>query len=334
MRPIPASPRTVGEDEMGLKVKALAAMLALSPWSLAMADAIDGRRGPSEIVASAKEDDWRYVDPAQLMILELEEGQVVIELSARFAQGHVAQMKALAKAGFYDGLSFYRVIEGFVAQGGDVFEARDLPAGAVGGLTAEFDETLDDSAFAAIHTLSVHRNAEGTGNSGYARATGVIDGFPVGMELNGASHKFWLLHCTGAVAMARDTARDTGGTEIYITLQPQRYLDRNLTVFGRVIDGMTHVQALTRQAPPEAETDPLGDVIKRAWMADAPPEGETAPQYRVMKNDTPLFDEYVESRRNRPEAFFYYRPDYVDVCQLPIPVERVISSEANDGEGK
>ncbi|MEL7491981.1 MAG: peptidylprolyl isomerase, partial [Pseudomonadota bacterium] len=94
----------------------------------------------------------------------------------------------------------------------------------------------------------------------------------------------------------------------------------NLTVFGRVIDGMEHVQALKRQPPPEEEGDPLGETIVRAWMGDAPPEGEDAPTWQVFRTDTALFAEYVESRRNRPEAFFYYRPDHVDVCQLTIPV--------------
>ncbi len=319
---------------MGLLYKTLVAVLAVSACSSALADALEGRRSSAEIVAGASEDDWRVVDPAQMMIFELDHGQIVVELSERFAQGHVAQMKALAKGGFYDGLSFYRVIEGFVAQGGDVFEKRDLPDGAVRGLEAEFEEMPDENVFASVHTLSTHQHDEGASKNGYARSTGIIDGFPVGMELEGEPRKAWLLHCTGAVAMARDTARNTGGTEFYITLQPQRYLDRNLTVFGRVIDGMTHVQALTRQAPPEAEGDPIGDTIRRVWMGDAPPEGQTAPSYRVFKSDTSLFDEYIESRRNRPEEFFYYRPDYVDVCQLPIPVERSALAGVSDGEGK
>jgi peptidylprolyl isomerase len=58
-------------------------------------------------------------------------------------------------------------------------------------------------------------------------------------------------------------------------------------------------------------------------MADAPPEGVVAPRYRALRSDTPLFEEYVESRRNRPEEFFYFRPDHVDVCQLPLQTEKI-----------
>ena len=156
------------------------------------------------------------------------------------------------------------------------------------------------------------------------------DGFPFGTTL--PAFNSWPLHCTGAFAFGRENDPDTASTEFYITLQPQRYLDRNMTVFGRVIDGMEHVQALTRQAPPETEDDPLGDVILRAWMGDTPPEGEETPGWQVFRTDTEIFAEYVESRRNRPEAFFIYRPNHVDVCQLPIPVRTAPMAQAPEPE--
>jgi len=223
------------------------------------------------------------------------------------------QMKTLVKSGFYDGLSFYRVIDGFVAQGGDVFETRELPEGTTRELRAEFSLAYTD-LFELPSVVKDH----------YSEKVIFIDGVPVGLEntskIDGVRREMWLLHCTGAMAMARDTPKDTGGTEFYITLQPQRYLDRNLTVFGKVIDGMQHLQALTRQAPPETEEDPLGETIIRAWMGDQLPEGEVAPAWQVLRTETQPFAEYVESRRNRPEAFFYHRPDHIDVCQLSIPV--------------
>ena len=282
----------------------------------AFADALEGKRAPAEIIESAAANDWRDVDPAQVMVIDLERGRVTIELSDVFAQGHVAQMKTLAKAGFYNGLSFYRVIDGFVAQGGDPFETKELPDGAIKGLKAEFDIA------AAASEVEKGELADFTlgENDGYANSVGWRRGFALGRQKINGESRYHLLHCTGAIAMARDIEKDTGGTEFYITLQPQRYLDRNLTVFGRVIDGMEHVQALKRQPPPEEEGDPLGETIVRAWMGDAPPEGEDAPTWQVFRTNTALFAEYVESRRNRPEAFFYYRPDHVDVCQLTIPV--------------
>ena len=108
----------------------LLGVIALFPGA-ASAQALEGKRAPSEIVASAPDDQWRTVDPAQIVVMELEHGRITIELSDVFAPNLVAQMKTLVKAGYYDGLSFYRVIEGFVAQGGDPFGTRELPEGAV-----------------------------------------------------------------------------------------------------------------------------------------------------------------------------------------------------------
>ncbi|MEL7492311.1 MAG: peptidylprolyl isomerase, partial [Pseudomonadota bacterium] len=188
----------------------------------AFADALEGKRAPAEIIESAAANDWRDVDPAQVMVIDLERGRVTIELSDVFAQAHVAQMKTLAKAGFYNGLSFYRVIDGFVAQGGDPFETKELPDGAIKGLKAEFDIA------AAASEVEKGELADFTlgENDGYANSVGWRRGFALGRQKINGESRYHLLHCTGAIAMARDIEKDTGGTEFYITLQPQRYLDR------------------------------------------------------------------------------------------------------------
>ena len=296
-------------------------LMSLAP-GIAFADAIEGKRGPGEIVAAATENDWREISPSQILVMELARGDIVIELSDTFAKAHVAQMKTLAKAGFYDGLSFYRVIDGFVAQGGDVSEQKPLPDGASSALTAAFDEPLKQLPD-RTYAFSDSDDQPVTSADSYADLVGVLDGFPVGFDMSVKPMKGWLLHCAGAVAFGRTNERDSASTEFYITLQPQRYLDRNLTVFGRVISGMEHVQAIKRQPPPQTETDPTGEEILRVWMADAPPADVEAPRFRTLRTDTPLFEEYVASRRNRPEEFFYFRPDHVDICQLPIQTEKI-----------
>lgn len=324
----------------------------------ALADALEGKKSSAEILTNAGLDQWRDIDPAQLMIIELERGQVTIELSDIFAPNHVAQMKKLVTSGFYDGLSFYRVIDGFVAQGGDVFEKRELPIGAKRGLKAEFDfktRTIDSLPIRqkgwqefsvepckTEHCLFPLGRILTKGRDGYAFDAGYIDGFPVGLQEISPDTKgsnidpknnestYSLIHCTGMMAMARDTEKDTGGTEFYITLQPQRYLDRNLTVFGKVIDGMEHLQALKRQPAPSEEGQPLGDIIVRAFMGDQISTDTSAPQWQTLRTDTQTFLDYVNSRRNRPEAFFYHRADYVDVCQLPIPVRKKSSADKTE----
>ena len=158
---------------------------------------------------------------------------------------------------------------------------------------------------------------------GYAAKAGFIDTLPAGVDE--AGENVWHLHCAGAMAMARSNERDSAGTEFYITLQPQRYLDRNLTVFGRVVQGMEHLQALRRVAPPQSEDDDMGEAIVSMRIGSDLSADEQA-QLEIMRSESNAFQQYVAARRNRPEDFFYYTPDHIDVCDLPIPVREVAAA--------
>lgn len=266
------------------------------------------KRAPADIIAESAPEDWRALDPENLLVIELERGRVVVALSRHLAQNHVTQIKALAREGFYDGLSFYRVIDGFVAQGGDALETREIKS-AQKTIKAMFDQPLTaDMIFTAL------KDADG-----YAAKTGFLDSQPAGV--NAGETVIWGLHCTGAMAMARNIEKDTGGTEFYITLQPQRYLDRNLTVFGHVIDGMEHLQALRRVEPPQTADGDMGETIL-SMRVGADLAGDRRPVMEILRSDTATFAAYAESRRNRPEDFFYHRPDYLDVCALTVPVRK------------
>ena len=69
--------------------------------------------------APAPSSDWRDVDPNNLVLIDTHYGEIAVELAPDFAPHHVERMRALIRAHFYDGKSFYRVIDGFVAQGGE-----------------------------------------------------------------------------------------------------------------------------------------------------------------------------------------------------------------------
>ncbi|MEM6747993.1 MAG: peptidylprolyl isomerase [Pseudomonadota bacterium] len=268
---------------------------------------------PSEIVAEAPANAWVTVDPEQLMLIDTAAGRVAVMLSSTMAQDHVAQMKTLVSQRYYDGLSFYRVIDGFVAQGGVLEETRELGA-AKAKMQPEFEEPLPEGA---VFTSLGYKD-------GFAPEAGFIGNMPAGQDPETGTA--WLAHCTGAFAYGREDARDSASTEIYITLQPQRYLDRNLTVAGRVIDGMDAVQRFPRGdravnmgiiGKPENRTK-----IFRVRMVIDLPE-DRRPSYEVMDTSSASFAAYVRSNANRPSGFFYYRPDHADLCQLTIPVREV-----------
>lgn len=280
-------------------------LVLLATTGAAFGQALEGKPSASEILAASTVDDWRTPDPANVVYLDLEHGRVVIELSSRLAPGHVERFRSLVRRGFYDGLSFYRVIDGFVAQGGDILEEREKQDDMV-GLTAEF-ETETGQGFVKLNTAD-----------GYADEVGFVDDMPAGRDRSRGVA--WLLHCTGAVAFARGEEKDTATTEFYITLQPQRYLDRNLSVIGRVIDGMEHIQTLRRVSPAGENGRDMGEKIVSIRLEADIPETDRKPLSTFLAG-TGAFKAYIEARRNRPESFFRFRPDYVDICQLPLPVQ-------------
>lgn len=288
---------------MRAAILSLCVLLAAGP---AFADALEGKKSGAEILGASTAEDWREIPAEDLLVITLERGKVHVALSPALAPKHVAQVKKLAREGFYDGLSFYRVIDGFVAQGGDPFGEKKTKTSKK-SLKAEF-EGPPSKGFA----FSAMKDADG-----FAPAAGFVASLPAGYDAEAGTA--WHLHCAGAFAFGREDGRDTASTEFYVTLQPQRYLDRNMSVFGRVIDGMQHLQALRRVEPPAEKTDDVGEKIIAIRVGSDIPEAER-PTFEILDSARPVFSEFAEARRNRPEPFFHFRPDYLDVCQFPVPV--------------
>ena len=284
--------------------------LALSIMSACQAqEAVDVQLTEDEI-ASALAPDWRDVSPENLILVETIYGDIVIELNPDFAPNHAAQFRQLVQDDVYNGIRFYRVIEAFVAQGGLKEDAliEQYPT-----LENENDRPISAAAFEPLGNADL-----------FAPLVGHIDGFAGGRSETLGSE--WLLHCPGALAMARDTDPDSGSTEFYIVLDAQRYLDRNLTVFGRVIDGMQYVQKLKRgvraiengviQAPE------VGDEIMSMTLA-ADMDPAIRPAYQVQAMPTQAFEDAKTAKRVREEDFFYRKPpEMLDICGFEVPMRK------------
>lgn len=250
---------------------------------------------------------WRVPDAGKLAYIETSDGRIIIELNTDFAPQTAAQFTRLVKQGFYDGLRFYRVIDGFVAQGGDGSDLDRELSGPM--LPAEFEiEREAAEPFVSVQT-----------NDLFAAETGFVNGFAVARD----NEKAWLTHCPGVVAMARDNDPASGSTDFYIVIgQAPRYLDRNLTIFGRVVAGMDIVQKINR-GPRDSngiiEDKTAQTVIKKAVMAVDIPEKQRQ-SIQVMNTRHEAFTEVLDNRRYRTSAFFHHTPPAVlDVCQVPVP---------------
>ena len=257
---------------------------------------------------AAEEMVWRQTDPDNTVFMELQDGRVVIELSPAFAPETVEQFKKLVQSRFYDGLSFYRVIDGFVAQGGDGSDLGELSESPL--IDAEFEIDWNDE-LPYIHVQSPDF---------FAPETGFIDGFGVGRDPK--ANKIWLMHCPGIVAMARNEDKDSSRTDFYIVMgQAPRYLDRNMNVFGRVIEGMDVVQRINR-GPVSNQgvfTDETASSrIRSIKLLSEIPEASREKAY-VMDTASKAFDAILDDRRNRTHKFFHHKPPKIlDVCQVPV----------------
>jgi len=148
-------------------------------------------------------------DPDNTVIVELKGGNVLIELLPDVAPKHAERMKELARAGAYDNVCFHRVIDGFMAQTGDV----------------------------------KHGNMEGDFNIGSA-GTGAS-------ELPDLPAEFSKLpHDRGTLGAARSASPDSANSQFFINFSDNHFLNNQYTVYGRVIEGMDHVDALMVGEPP------------------------------------------------------------------------------------
>ncbi|GLK63965.1 peptidylprolyl isomerase [Paracoccus kondratievae] len=148
-------------------------------------------------------------DPENTVIIELKDGPVVIELLPDVAPKHVDRMKELARAGKYDNVAFHRVIEGFMAQTGDV----------------------------------EHANMENGWNPSRA-GTG-------GSDLPDLPAEFSRLpHDRGTLGAARSMNPNSANSQFFINFKDNHFLNGQYTVYGRVIEGMEHVDRIARGEPP------------------------------------------------------------------------------------
>ncbi len=272
----------------------------------------------AEVLESSTASDWRQPDPQRTLYLELASGRVVIELAPAFAPKHVANIIALARSGYYDGLPILRVQDNFVAQWGDPDagdEGKRKPVKA-GERTLAAEFTRPASADLQFTVLP--------DQDGYAPQTGFSDGFPAARDA--ASGRAWMTHCYGTLGVGRDDdANSGGGTELYVVIgHAPRQLDRNITVAGRVLKGMERLSALPRGSGPlgfHEQVEQRVPILRVRVAADIP-EAERTP-IEVLRTDTATFTALVESRRNRRDSWYKQPAGHIDVCSVPLPVRTI-----------
>jgi peptidylprolyl isomerase len=286
----------------------LLAILPMFPWGRASA----GAQTPSlgEILAASPAADWRPLDPDNTLYLELPGGRVIIELSPDFSPRHVANVRALARAHYWDGAAIVRVQDDYVAQWGWSDSTAHPHGDAVGAIDrAEYDRVAGSLPFTPLPDPD-----------SYAPFTGFTNGFPAGRDSTGRT---WMLHCYGAVGVARGSSPDNGsGRELYVVIgQSPRHLDRNVAMIGRVVRGIELLSALPRGTgalgfyATAAERTPITSIR----VASELPAAERTP-LEALRTESGTFQKVVASRRFRREEWFVQPTGHINVCNVPLPV--------------
>lgn len=263
---------------------------------------------------------WKEIKQNNLLYLELDTGRVTIQLADFFAGNNVRHLRELVRSGLYTQAPLYRVIENFVVQGGPLREGdvltdqQKLKMNRT--VSAEFDRDIDRQA----HFFEVQEGDL------YAEKTGFINSFAVGRSE--AEGKEWLIHCTGSINIARGADPNSGTSSFAIMFgTSQRYLDRNMSVIGRVIDGWDAFYSVKR-APEETggvfQNTDEATKIQKAYLGSSLPAEERQTVY-VEDTASTAWSDFITSRREMKNDFFVQKgTGKLDVCQR-LPRVRVLN---------
>lgn len=246
--------------------------------------------------------------------------RVVIQLipPTFISQGWVNNIRKLAAAHWWDGLSINRVQDNYVVQWGDPngedkARAKPLPPGMATMSPSEYQARAPRSVIAFPY------------KDAYAHSVGATGS---GWQFGYDGGRWWPIHCYGTVGVGRDLSPDTGsGAELYVVIgHAPRHLDRNIAVVGRVIEGIEHLSSLPRG------TGALGfyeTAAERVRIAAIRPGGEVKglPAYEYLMPGTASFGRYADARANRRDAFFNLPAGGADICNIPVPVRRAPPSD-------
>lgn len=265
----------------------------------------------AQILEAAPATDWRTLDPQDTVYLELPSGRVVIELASAYSPKAAAAVRDLVREGYFDGSAVIRSQDNYVVQWARAEDDPKAKAMASKKVAPEFLRAMDPK-------LPFTRLAY---PDTYAPEVGFSGGFPVARDPK--KKQTWLVHCYGSVGVGRDNSADSGnGSELYAVIgQSPRGLDKNITLVGRVVQGIEKLSVIPRGPGPMGfyEKPSEWTPIKSVKLAADVPEGERL-KLEALKTESATFRTVVESRATRKEEWFHDPVGRIGVCNVPLPV--------------
>ncbi len=277
------------------------------------------RTSQADIIKQSAPADWRRLDPENTLVMEINGQQVILELAPRFAPKHAANIRTLAREGYYTGSAVVRVQDNYVTQWADPADDEKekdklKPLGtALASLPAEFSIPFKGLPLTRF-----------TDPDGWAPVSGFVDGLPVAADPR--KNMAWLAHCYGMVGAARGTPpNSSNGTSLYaINGQAPRALDLNITVVGRVVKGMDVLSSLPRGPGPMGFYDKpehYVPITRARLLADIPLAEQ--PALEIMRTDTATWRTLVEASRHAIGGWAVRSALHSNICNRSVPTRPI-----------
>jgi peptidylprolyl isomerase len=240
----------------------------------------------------ATTESWRMVDPENALVIDTTKGRIIVEFAPEIAPNHVTRIKELARAGFYNGIIFHRVIENFMAQTGD-------PAGTGEGGSDKPDVAGEFNFRRGADFPFVPAVSRSGVNLGWVNTIPVTSQADFLMTRT-ADRKVtaWGNFCPGVAGMARSSDVNSANSQFFLMRGAYPSLDRNYTVWGRVVIGLDIVRSIQLGEPP---TNP-DRMIRVSVLADLP--AAERPRVRVQRVDGPAFQQRLATAMATDGATF------------------------------
>lgn len=265
-------------------------------------------RSVAEILEQSPAADWRPLDPNDTIYMELPNGRVIIELASEYAPNHASNIRALARARYYDGGAILRSQDNYVVQWGRPDEDPAPLGQAAEFVEGEVARGRDGVEFTALVDPDT-----------YAPEVGFSSGFPVARN----ESRTWLTHCYAMVGSARGDGLGSGnGGQLYVVIgQSPRNLDRNITLVGRVVQGMELLSTQPRGTGTLGfyEAAPERAPIRSIRVAADVPAAERT-NLEVLRTNSATFAAVIDAQRTRRASWFVEPVNRLGVCNVSAAV--------------
>ena len=258
---------------------------------------------PAPAPAAPTAADWRSPNPDDVLVIETNKGRIIVEMVPEVAPLATTRYRELAREHFYDGQTFFRVIEEFMAQTGDP-ENRGTGSSSKPDLPAEFQFRR------GAQTPFVLAQDQSVAEVGFIKSLPVTtQSFMLAPMTKDGKVSGYALYCPGVAGAARGEAEDTANSQFFLMRANYPRLERRYTAWGRVISGQAVVNAIKVGEPvPEPQ-----DRMERLRLLSDMPEKER-PKIRVIDPAGPWFKAEIARARTAAGANF-------TACDVNIPAE-------------